>query len=169
MGILHCGGDEEVHFIQYLEKSLAKVNCYTLEYTKFQERQSKETIMYNDAQRYKKEKSPIIVLISKYFFDLIWLTCHKQALLNIITNYSSKNCLHIWMDVTEEYVKYRSNGLLRTDGYFRRIKAPELTTKLSTKEMISTIQGLLNVNGKFCNTSSYTDNSMVTFTLLLHL
>lgn len=134
-----------------LEKDLASYpgQSFVIEYTKFQDYQAKEMIMLNDATKYKKEKLPMIVLISSAFFNLIWKTSCKQNILNVITNFSTKNVLHIWLDVNEDDVKYRSTLLCRTDGLFRRIMASDLL-KLTSRARIIKIHNLLNEkNGRF--------------------
>jgi len=143
--VLHIGEQEEIKFVDILEKDLASYpgQSFVIEYTKFQDYQAKEMIMLNDATKYKKEKLPMIVLISSAFFNLIWKTSCKQNILNVITNFSTKNVLHIWLDVNEDDVKYRSTLLCRTDGLFRRIMASDLL-KLTSRARIIKIHNLLN-------------------------
>lgn len=128
VSILHCGSKSEINFIQYLEKCniVCKDPSLRFEYTNYREHQANERIILSDAIRYKKQKSALLVLISHTFFELLWPTSHKLPILNIISNYSHKNCIHIWLDVIEDNVKRYSKELLRIDGYFRRIHAKEL-------------------------------------------
>lgn len=142
VSILHSGGTEEVDFIEYLENSLAKNNAlYILDYTKYQQHQAKDVIMLTDAKKYKAQNIPMIVLISRFFFDLIFPTTCKQGILNAIV--LSKNCLHIWLDVTEDDVKRYSKALLRTNGPFRRISASELRAKSDPVDMVKKIHSLI--------------------------
>ena len=103
MNILHCGGEEETYFIAHLKKAAAKCNVL-LEYRTYQSHQSKETILYHDAQKYSDQELPCLVLVSKAFFDLIWKTNLKHPLVDIITN-SMNKCLHIWLDVKQSDVE----------------------------------------------------------------
>ena len=123
------------------------------EYTRFQGDRNKEqknkgdrgvssTIILSDAVKYKKLKTPLIVLISNDFFDEVWPTPQKQTLLPIVTSYSSKKCLHIWLGVDENDVLKKSKSLMRADGHFRRIKSNVIENE-ERKNVISKLQEYL--------------------------
>ena len=155
VSILHCGGEEEIHFIKYLADVIAgcEVAPFELVYTKYQKHQVKETIMYLDARKYKKNGLPIIMLISKQYFDLMWLSPHKDELLDIIA--TTKHCLHIWLDVNEKDVKRRSNILLGKYENFRKINVHELTTGLAPSQNVEIANRLCTLlNGKDNNSNN---------------
>ena len=84
--------------------------------------------MHMEAEKCKKKNIPLVVLISKEFFDKMWPSPHKQALLKTITSF--RKCLHVWLDLNEDDVKSRSLKLLSTRRSFRRLRVEELTLGL---------------------------------------
>ena len=128
-----------------MENDLASYfgQSFTLEYRKYQDYQAKNMITVNDALKYKKDHSPLIILLSIAFFDLLWKTANKQTILKVITNYSTKSILHIWLDVDENVVKHKSTLLARTDAPFTRIMMSELQ-RLTSRARIIKIYNLLS-------------------------
>jgi len=94
-------------------------------------------------QSLKDHKFPYILLISRTFLDEIWSSAEKSQILKVLMNYSTKNCLHIWLDNLEENdVEKYSTFLLRNDCIFRRISYTKLTLD-HTEELVKEILELL--------------------------
>ena len=75
-----------------------------LEYTTFQQDQSREVVLLNDARRYSVSGQPTLVLISQEFFDMMWVTGFKVELIEISIE---QNFLHVWLEgVTENGGEY---------------------------------------------------------------
>lgn len=134
VSILHCGGDKEIEFIEYLKQTMSIATCkekrpFDVEYRIYRAEQvSIDTIMYMDVEKYKKKNDGFILLISKEFFDVMWLSIHKTNFLKLVT--TGKRCLHIWLDVNKNDVARRSMALLSNDRSFHRINAEDVTRGL---------------------------------------
>jgi len=152
LNILHCGGVEEQKFLQYLGEVITASEDvpFTLEYTEFQEQQDRKEIVYHDAEKYRNNGMPLVILISKYFFDLMWKCSRKKDLLDIISSETIKHCLHIWLDVNESDVRSYCNKLLRNDDNFKRIKYNELIDSSSdeTSGVVPMIRRLLHESSR---------------------
>ena len=144
LNILHCGGNQELEFIRYLSNVITTSERdvpFTLDYTDFQEQQDKKEIVYHDAEKYKNNGMPILILLSKSFFDLMWNSSRKKDLLEILSSETIKGCLHVWLDVNETDVKGYCNKFLREDDNFKRIKYADLK---NSPEIVKTIRRLLH-------------------------
>jgi len=151
VNVLHCGGEEDLSFIQQLEDAANKSSGgVRLDYTRHVTNNSKDATMIRDAQKLKKEKAPLVVLVSKTFFELIWVTSNKQGIVNVITSYSSRNCVHVWLNVDDREVQQRSKALMRKDNFFRRIKSQELQ-QLDANDRLDRILTLLKATGDRSN------------------
>ena len=130
VSILHCGGDKEIEFIEYLNQSMSidsgkEKYPFDLEYRTYRPEQGGiVTIMCMDAEKYKKKNDGFVLLISKEFFDVMWLSIHKTTFLKLVT--TGKRCIHIWMDVNEKDVGRRSTVLLSKDRSFHRINVEDV-------------------------------------------
>jgi hypothetical protein len=148
--VLHCGGEDDFAFIKLLEnavKGTSSPPAFHLDYTRHHDNQSRDITILRDVHRFKKEKSPLIVLVSMTFFDLIWKTPNKTSIVNAISSYSSRNCVHIWINVQERDVHQRSKALIRNDGSFRSVKAQDLQM-LPADDMVKKMLDLLQSPGK---------------------
>lgn len=150
MTILHCGGEKEKDFIKFIVESADSlpIQNVVFEYRTYHEKQIKDALMVNDAQKYKTEQVPLIVLLSQDFFNKIWPTSYKNTILGIITDYSSQFCLHVWLGLDSNKIKQYNSKLCNeriTD--FRRIKSSEFM-ELKPEPLMKKISELLFATSK---------------------
>ena len=129
VSVLHSGHANDLQFIQKLERNLLNFTgpAFSLEYIDFHESQQKVAVIYLTLKKYKENKLPLIVLLSKNFLELVWPTEFKSYILKDLLHYNCKYYVHIWMScLTEREMKKHSTGLCRTDGSFRRIMMTDL-------------------------------------------
>ena len=97
MNILHCGGNNETAFIEYLNGTLGQT--VALRYTTFRQERGRDGVLFNDAHWYSASDQPTLVLISQEFFDMMWETGYKAELIRLITD---RRFVHVWMDGVSE-------------------------------------------------------------------
>jgi len=144
--LLHCGSEEELSFIQHVHNAINSTRAQhvlRLEDAHYhKENQTKDALMVKDLQKLRKEKAPLIVLISRAFFDMVWVTASKPTIVSAVSSYTSRNCLHVWLNLSERDVQQRSKALLRPDNYFRKVPSEELMN-LSPENLIKRIYELV--------------------------
>ena len=148
VNILHSGGDKELGLINHLENGIViesakdEVPCFTLNYTIFQPHQDKKEIIFNNAKTYKEGDNPLIVFISENLFEKIWTSVRKAELVKSVTSEELKGCVHVWLDVKEEDVKFRSHKLCCPTNKFRIVEGDELL-KTDTSGVITKLRSLI--------------------------
>ena len=96
-------------------------------------------------QSYKDRNLPYILILNTIFLDLVWKSSEKTQILKMLTNYPTKFCLHIWLDVDENDVSSYSTFLQRND-VFKRVSYSKLS-KYDDTQLLDEI--LVLMLGKF--------------------
>ena len=132
VAILHCGGDKEIEFIEYLSQTMRIQKCpFEVEYRTYRPKhRGIDTIMRMDAEKYKQKNDGVILLVSKAFFDVMWPSVHKTTFLKLIS--TTKMCIQVWLDVTEQDVIRRSTVLSRS---IHKINVEDAIGKLSPEQI----------------------------------
>lgn len=128
ISILHCGGTHELEFIKQFNKakSLPSLSVlYDVQYITYRQERERHQLLLLNARHYHRAGHKVIVLLSKRFFKLVWATSVKCELLRLITAFK-RECLHIWLDVDDKYVRSRSVALVSTKLDFHRVSAADL-------------------------------------------
>lgn len=125
---LHCGGEKELKFIEHFKKvrsTCPVATSYETRWTTYRAGQNRQAIMLLNAKRFKQDTCKVVILISREFIELMWRTAEKNEFVKIITSFKQP-CLHIWLDVDENYVRSKSAALICRQNNFRRIDVDDL-------------------------------------------
>ena len=129
VGILHIG-DEPSHEFSNKLITFPTESCDQpiFESKDFKNTGDKPLLAELTLSTWKDKETPLIVVYTKKFFDIIWKDQRKPRILKMLLNYSTSYCVHIWLDddLNENFVGQYSSSLLRNDNYFRRISKKDL-------------------------------------------
>jgi hypothetical protein len=143
IALIHSGSQEDIEICVNIETNLLKKNI-KVEFQKLLPEKNREGEMNRRLKQYEAANDGVFVIISKDFFQVVWPTALKNNILQTITKYTSKRCLHIWTNVDEIEVKQRSTQLANNDGVnFRRVSYSQLH-ELKSDEISGRLNKLLN-------------------------
>ena len=126
MAVLHIGGSEEVDVINYLVQCFQLLRGTRLEYQQALSEGQREVTVERNLKRYTESKYPMIFILSHTFFDTVWPTASKQAILSGIVNYPCKS-VHIWCSSVNDKLVKRYSTMLATElPHFRIIENEKL-------------------------------------------
>ena len=128
VSIIHAGSKVDLIIKEYLQKVLSP--RWELEFTEYREDQLKEAILYLAFKSYSEKKYPVIAIISQGLFDLVWPTQFKSAVVQLLTNYPDRKCMHIWAEnISLNTVKRYSSAMVAESPAFRKVGFNDLTAK----------------------------------------
>lgn len=142
INVLHCGDEHSLSFINLVEECLKLSDDHQLTklaYTKYKAGQLVEQIISVDALKYRTEKTPLLILLSREFLDKVWQSEYKQSVLDNIAADDLDRCIYILIDIEETRLRSYASALLSPHNNIERMTSAELRA-LNPVEVIATLK-----------------------------
>lgn len=144
IAIIHSGSMEDITLCECIYERLSTADCKVYFQRQMPERNGHQEVL-RKLRYYESNNFGLCVVISQPFFDLVWPTELKNEIVRILTNYSSKRCLHVWAPgITIDDVRKRSSVLTVNEAANFRNVSFSMLLKLNPQEITVKLKELLN-------------------------